>query len=204
MPNKARTTHALGRASAEPIKSSHPRRACSGRLVPPPSPATGEGDYAQHGGGGRNLRRVRHPPPPPPSAVPLPRYAGEEPGHSTSTRLRAAASPSRAPTGVLAPPRPAGILPSRKDQLVKAGAVAIQRTPAGGADLGQDFLQPRAHPVRVGVMDRRRVIVAEEVGLRFGSEEIGLAGHRASAQAERGSLSAILPAGPQNASLSPA
>src|SRR5687768_6345331 len=38
----------------------------------------GEGDHAQHGGGGRHERRGRHSPPPPP-AVPLPRFAGEEP-----------------------------------------------------------------------------------------------------------------------------
>ncbi len=50
-----------------------------GSLVPPPSRATGEGDHAQHGGGGRFKRGDRHSPPPPPSAVPLPRYAGEEP-----------------------------------------------------------------------------------------------------------------------------
>ena len=47
--------------------------------VPPTSLATGEGDRAKHGGGGEYKRGVRHSPPPPPSAVPLPRFAGEEP-----------------------------------------------------------------------------------------------------------------------------
>jgi hypothetical protein len=41
--------------------------------------ATGEGDHAKHGGGGEYARRHLHSPPPPPTAVPLPRYAGEEP-----------------------------------------------------------------------------------------------------------------------------
>ena len=46
--------------------------------VPPPS-STGEGNHAKHGGGGEYIRRVLHSPPPPPLAVPLPRFAGEEP-----------------------------------------------------------------------------------------------------------------------------
>jgi 23S rRNA (cytidine1920-2'-O)/16S rRNA (cytidine1409-2'-O)-methyltransferase len=45
--------------------------------VPPPS-QMGEGNHAEHGGGG-GRRRALHRPPPPPSAVPLPRFAGEEP-----------------------------------------------------------------------------------------------------------------------------
>ena len=48
-------------------------------MVPPTSPATGEGDHAQHGGGGEYKPGIRHSPPPPPSAVPLPRFAGEGP-----------------------------------------------------------------------------------------------------------------------------
>jgi hypothetical protein len=46
--------------------------------VPPTSLATGEGDHAQHGGGGEYNRSALHSPPLPPSAVPLPRVAGEE------------------------------------------------------------------------------------------------------------------------------
>ena len=65
----------------------HPSSASA--TVPPTSPATGEGDHAKHGGGGEYKRHDLHSPPPPPSAVPLPRFAGEEP--STSRRLRTAA-----------------------------------------------------------------------------------------------------------------
>jgi 5-oxoprolinase (ATP-hydrolysing) len=54
-----------------------------GASVPPPS-TTGEGDHAEHGGGGEIKRNVLHSPPPPPSAVPLPRFAGEEPGRTAS------------------------------------------------------------------------------------------------------------------------
>jgi nucleoside-diphosphate-sugar epimerase len=43
-----------------------------------PPPCTGEGDHAQHRGGGGHERGRRYSPPPPPSAVPLPRFAGEE------------------------------------------------------------------------------------------------------------------------------
>jgi sirohydrochlorin cobaltochelatase len=50
-----------------------------GAAVPPPSLAPGEGDHAQHGGGGEFRRSDRHSPPPLPSGVPLPRFAGEEP-----------------------------------------------------------------------------------------------------------------------------
>jgi hypothetical protein len=49
------------------------------RAVPPPSPATGEGDYAKHGGGGEcGAPVIDDRPPPPPSAVTLPRCTGEE------------------------------------------------------------------------------------------------------------------------------
>ena len=49
-------------------------------LVPPPSPATGEGDHAHHAGGGRSSSADALPSPPPPhSGVPLARDAGEEP-----------------------------------------------------------------------------------------------------------------------------
>jgi hypothetical protein len=49
-----------------------------GGVVPPPSP-TGEGDHAENGGGGKSSSGGAWPSPPPPrSAVPLPRFAGEE------------------------------------------------------------------------------------------------------------------------------
>jgi NlpC/P60 family putative phage cell wall peptidase len=51
---------------------------CERASVPSPS-QMGEGDYAKHGGGGSGSVRSRRPPPPPPSAVPLPRFAWEEP-----------------------------------------------------------------------------------------------------------------------------
>ena len=85
----------------------------------------------------------------------------------------------------------------RKDELVEAGAVAIQRTPAGGADLGEDFLQPRAHPVGVGVIDRRRVIVAKGVGPVSGAKRSGCLDIEPRRKLNAESLSAILPGGAQ-------
>jgi DNA mismatch repair protein MutS len=49
-----------------------------GLLGPPPS-QTGEGDHAKHGGGGGGWSGTARPPLPPRSAVPLPRFAGDEP-----------------------------------------------------------------------------------------------------------------------------
>src|SRR5688572_28804209 len=48
-------------------------------LVPPPSDTTGEGDHAQHGGGGESSSADGRPSPAPPgSAVPHPGDAGED------------------------------------------------------------------------------------------------------------------------------
>src|SRR3954470_6047185 len=44
----------------------------------PPPREPREGDHAKHGGGGRSQARCVGSPPPPPSAVPLPRFAGED------------------------------------------------------------------------------------------------------------------------------
>ena len=51
---------------------------------PAPPPFTGEGDHAQHSGGGDHERRGRLLPPPPASPDPLPRSAGEEPAADAS------------------------------------------------------------------------------------------------------------------------
>jgi L-seryl-tRNA(Ser) seleniumtransferase len=48
-------------------------------LDPPPSPATGKGDHAEHGGGGERGHGGRHVPPPPPfGRSPSPANAGED------------------------------------------------------------------------------------------------------------------------------
>ena len=75
------------------------REALGAGSVPPPSHATGEVDHAQHGGGGSHTRRGRHSPPPPPSAVPLPRFAGEEPASSLATGVLTEALVTKLATG---------------------------------------------------------------------------------------------------------
>ncbi len=57
--------------------------------VPPPSLATGDGDHAQHGGGGAYKRRAGPSLPPSLPAVPLPRAAGEENEHNRATQSSA-------------------------------------------------------------------------------------------------------------------
>ena len=92
--------------------------------IPPPS-QMGEGDHAKHGGGGGHERRDLLSPPPPPQpvlgpaegqtrgAVPLPRFAGEE-------------------------PLPAGAY--RAEIVVAPGVSAMQAAAArAGAPLGHDF-----------------------------------------------------------------
>ncbi len=73
------------RIDRDELRAAHPRGAEGGAgrgLCSSPVACDGEGDHAEHGGGGGHKRRVRHSPPPPPSAVPLPRFAGEEPASS--------------------------------------------------------------------------------------------------------------------------
>ncbi len=76
------------------VATTHAVRA-SASAVPPPL-QMGEGDHAQHGGGGGHRTKAGHTPPPPRSAVPLPRSAGEEP----AARLSLVYHPRRLAVGL--------------------------------------------------------------------------------------------------------
>ena len=100
-----RVRPAASRSTDEKVKG-HGHRICNRRHTVPPPSQMGEGDHAKHGGGGGHKHCARRSPPPPPSAVPLPRFAGEEPGARAAT----ASPPITFPpcgTARAAPPAPA-------------------------------------------------------------------------------------------------
>jgi diaminohydroxyphosphoribosylaminopyrimidine deaminase/5-amino-6-(5-phosphoribosylamino)uracil reductase len=109
-------------------------------VVPPTSLAPGEGDHAEHGGGGGHERRARHSPPPPPSAVPLPRFAGEEPS-ATADRADPFARGGAAQLRTLAVPRGAGGLDLGAVLKTLADEGITRLLVEGGARVARSFLE---------------------------------------------------------------